>query len=185
MAFGMDAYTNEMYILNDAQLDPGRIACKTTQVGSKGKLGNLEPISSSDFLAALESSKPFKLAESYFFCYPNKVMTFVESFGIAQGNASMLFSFLLMCVILSLSATKMLHVTVTQSYLDDTMMLLAEVIKIGHIGGELRDEHKEVIAALNKVVAAAAVQQRQPAHPTNTQIDHVRVEEFFDAHESL
>mmetsp|Transcript_15264 Transcript_15264/g.30608 ORF Transcript_15264/g.30608 Transcript_15264/m.30608 type:complete len:292 (-) Transcript_15264:91-966(-) len=151
--FGFDAYTEEAYVLNDAKMDPGHIACKTTQPGSRGKLGFLQPITSSDFFVSIESTKPFKLAESYYFCYPDKIMTFVESFGIAQGNASIVFTFLLMSVILSLSAGKLLHLTVTQNEMENTMMQLAEVIKIKRMGGKLLEEHDEILGIFHSALA--------------------------------
>jgi hypothetical protein len=143
---GFDVYSDEMYVLNDAKMDPGLIACKTTQTGSRGKLGNLQPVPQTDFLATLESSKPFKLAENYFYCYPSRAMTFFQSFGIAQGNANMFFAILVMASVLVLSAMRLLNVTVSQLEEDKTSILLAEIVKLKNDGGSLRQEHKDLLS---------------------------------------
>jgi len=148
LEFGFDAYADEVYVLNDAKMDPGRIGCKTTQAGSRGKLGNLEPIPFADVLKTMESSKPFKLAENYFFCSPNRNVVFIESIGIAQGNSNIICVFLVMVTVLSLSAMGLLHSTVSQLDLDSTSILIAEIVKIKQKGGNLRDEHRELLATL-------------------------------------
>jgi hypothetical protein len=163
--FGFIAYTDELYVLNDAKMDPGRIACKASQSGSFGKLGNLNPVTSQQFLVGIQSTQPFKLAESYYYCFPDKLMAFFTSFGVAQGNTSMLFTFLLMTIIVALSALRCLNVTVTEVELDSTMLKLAEIIKISRGGGELREEHKEILTilsqALDTVVVAHGAEQHQ------------------------
>jgi len=148
---GIDVFSTELYVLNNAKMDPGRIACKSTQVGSGGKLGNLDPISATAFLQAITKNKPFKLAENYFFCYPDKLTTMFNSFGIAEGNASLFFALLALVVIFVLGYFQFLDPTVQQTtVLDGT--LLIEIVKVTDAGGDLPERHKDFLATLRLVL---------------------------------
>lgn len=150
--FGFSAFSDELYVINSAKMDPGRIACKTTQAGSKGKLGNLDPVSSAAFLSGMKSSKPFKLAESYFSCYPDPYFTFLDSVGIAHGNSSLFFSVLMNLAVIVLSAMKLYHVVsseiVSESDIDSSSILLSEIVKLKQSGRSLGTEHTNFLSAL-------------------------------------
>jgi len=148
MFLGLVAYSNELYVLNEAKMDPGMIGCKSTQTGSNQYLGKLAPVSSANFLAALQSIKPFKLAENYFFCYPEKLGVFVNSIGIANGNTSLLFSVVMGLVVFMLGSAKLIPSTVTGRELDATVVLFAEILKIKAAGGKMTKEQKALLATL-------------------------------------
>lgn len=74
-----------MYYLDEFKMDPGLIGCDTSNPGSFGKLGNLEPKSNSAFNLNVESP-PFKLQETYFTCLSNYQDAMINSIGIVQGS---------------------------------------------------------------------------------------------------
>ena len=97
--FGLNLYSSEMYTINMGNMDLGRIGCATTTDGSDGNLGRMEPKSAAEFQANFNKN-PFKLTENYYACTPEPADAFLDSVGIAQGNAA-LFLTLLMALISS------------------------------------------------------------------------------------
>jgi len=95
--FELNAYSAEIMRVNDGQWDPGFIGCATNTPGSykydnetkTGKLGHMEPTSSADFEANLMGTKPFKIQETYYECLPRPLTAFLDSVGVAQGNAGL------------------------------------------------------------------------------------------------
>jgi hypothetical protein len=97
-AFKVNLYADELFTINQGNMDPGYIGCATSTVGSGGKLGLLEPESAAAFQKNLQV-KPFILTEDYFACTPKPMTAFFEALGIAQGNATIFLGLVIMLIL--------------------------------------------------------------------------------------
>lgn len=161
-----NVYSNEMFYLNKQQMDLGRIGCATTDTASGGVLGNLEPTSLANFMARLTfggdgsdttaTGSPFKLQESYYKCLPQGSTVFFEALGIGMGNAGLFYEVAVLMAVLILAAIPgMMNLHVEESDVDQTGVLLAEVISLAKKDEtpKFDDDQKEMLASLHKAIS--------------------------------
>lgn len=168
-SFSVNLYANEMFTINEGNMDPGRIGCATTTKGSDGKLGNMEPISAAAFQANLDAT-PFKLTEDYFACTPQPATAFFDSVGIAQGNSALFFTLVMAGFMFFASRAGFVETSeVNDEVIADNSKVLIEALQLSANGNHdsFSDKHKELQAAFK---AFFAVNMGATTSPTSENV---------------
>jgi hypothetical protein len=158
-AFKLNIYAAELFTMNLDNMDPGFFGCATNTVGSKGKLGHLDPVSTAAFASNL-NAQPFKLVEDYFACTPIPVTAFFDSLGIANGNAGLFVAVTVALMMFIAGRVGMVKDSnVSPDEIAAKSQALAEAVKLFDSGdtGAFTAKHKDLQASLRGFLAADIV----------------------------
>ena len=154
-AFKLNLYADELFTMNQNNMDPGHIGCATDTVGSEGKLGKLEPLSATDFQENLVA-KPFKLRESYYSCKPKRINAFFDALGVAQGNATLFVAVVVAFIMFFASRAGVVITAVAEAEIAENNKTFTEALKVNSLGkgDQLKEAHKKLQVAMKDFLAA-------------------------------
>jgi hypothetical protein len=154
--FKVNIYADEMFTINQDNMDPGHFGCKTSDTGSGNKLGLLEPTSADAFQANMNTVNPFKLTEDYFSCTPEPMTAFFDALGIAQGNATLFVAVAVAFIMFFAGRAGIVATTVSDDEIAENSKTLAEALKFMKLGkvDQMTSAHKKLRVAIKAFLEA-------------------------------